>query len=542
MRVEIFALALSAVLCAGTPVPNLPKSYKTSGLIELPYAGIKEPYTAWVDSANSRSRIDAYGGLTSTFYLGNVGEHGALELDAYESTDKVLNKRICLKTTGSADAPVTIQQVVPDLSTKFSFVGLEECAPKLQCMTWSYSETIGAKVNRYTFRGLSVGGVTVPYEFHFVGHDDLFGSHYDEYRVTYTQFVTVTSFPDSIFQNNVSCDSLALSDAQSHHHGIFEHLPHFRTVDHIDAAFNHFQKKHNRQYKTDREHFERAKTFRANHHFVDTMNRQNLTYTLKLNHMSDLSVNERRNMLGYRYSAKGANPPNAEIFSPSLTLAEIPTAYDWRLVGAVTPVKDQAICGSCWSFSTTGVIEGALFIKTKQLVELSQQNLMDCSWGEGNYACDGGMQFQAYEWIKKNGGIATAHSYGPYLMQDGKCHFSNATIGAKITSYVQIKEGDEAGLITALFSNPVAVSIDASHDSFGFYGSGVYYEPKCGNKPDNLDHAVLAVGYGTLDGQDYWLVKNSWSTHWGNDGYVLMSRKDNNCGVATGASFVRMED
>uniref|UniRef100_A0A8B9W1Z9 Peptidase C1A papain C-terminal domain-containing protein n=1 Tax=Anas zonorhyncha TaxID=75864 RepID=A0A8B9W1Z9_9AVES len=203
--------------------------------------------------------------------------------------------------------------------------------------------------------------------------------------------------------------------------------------------------------------------------------------------------------------------------------------------GAVTPVKDQAVCGSCWSFATTGAMEGALFLKTGVLTPLSQQVLIDCSWGFGNYACDGGEEWRAYEWIKKHGGIASTESYGSYKGQ----------MLAKITGYVNVTSGNITAVKAAIYKHgPVAVSIDASHRTFSFYSNGVYYEPKCGEsgtwdprEPLPLDHAVLAVGYGVLQGETYWLIKNSWSTYWGNDGYILMAMKDNNCGVATEATY-----
>uniref|UniRef100_A0A8C6Z4G6 Peptidase C1A papain C-terminal domain-containing protein n=1 Tax=Nothoprocta perdicaria TaxID=30464 RepID=A0A8C6Z4G6_NOTPE len=203
--------------------------------------------------------------------------------------------------------------------------------------------------------------------------------------------------------------------------------------------------------------------------------------------------------------------------------------------GAVTPVKDQAVCGSCWSFATTGAMEGALFLKTGVLTPLSQQVLIDCSWGFGNFACDGGEEWRAYEWIKKHGGIASTESYGSYKGQ------VRAAVTA-ITGYVNVTSGNVTAVKTALYKHgPVAVSIDASHKSFSFYSNGVYYEPNAVPSPANttgaLDHAVLAVGYGVLQGETYWLVKNSWSTYWGNDGYILMAMRDNNCGVATEATY-----
>ncbi|OPJ69850.1 digestive cysteine proteinase 1 [Patagioenas fasciata monilis] len=141
-------------------------------------------------------------------------------------------------------------------------------------------------------------------------------------------------------------------------------------------------------------------------------------------------------------------------------------------------------------------------------------------------------------WWIKHGGIATTESYGTYKGQNGLCHYNQSEMLAKITGYVNVTSGNITAVKAAIYKHgPVAVSIDASHKTFSFYSNGIYYEPKCANKPGSLDHAVLAVGYGVLQGETYWLIKNSWSTYWGNDGYILMAMRDNNCGVATEATY-----
>ncbi|XP_009892742.1 PREDICTED: uncharacterized protein LOC104294789 [Charadrius vociferus] len=131
-----------------------------------------------------------------------------------------------------------------------------------------------------------------------------------------------------------------------------------------------------------------------------------------------------------------------------------PESLDWRLYGAVTPVKDQAVCGSCWSFATTGAMEGALFLKTGVLTPLSQQVLIDCSWGFGNYACDGGEEWRAYEWIKKHGGIASTESYGTYKGQNGLCHYNQSEMLAKITGYVNVTSGNITAVKAAIYTHP----------------------------------------------------------------------------------------
>jgi len=217
------------------------------------------------------------------------------------------------------------------------------------------------------------------------------------------------------------------------------------------------------------------------------------------------------------------------------TTDAVPATQDWRTQGAVTSVKNQEQCGSCWSFSTTGSVEGCHKIAGASLVGLSEQNLMDCSTAQGNQGCDGGLMTQAMDYIIKNGGIDTESTY-PYTAEDGSCHYAKANNGATLKSYTNVQSGSESDLATQGMKGPVSVAIDASHSSFQFYSSGVYYESQCSS--DSLDHGVLMVGWGADGGSLYWIVKNSWGTDWGQDGYIWMSRnRKNNCGIATMATL-----
>lgn len=218
----------------------------------------------------------------------------------------------------------------------------------------------------------------------------------------------------------------------------------------------------------------------------------------------------------------------------------IPKSIDWRETGAVTNVKDQGSCGSCYAFSATGALEGQHFRKTGQLIPLSEQNIVDCSSQYRNDGCDGGYPQQAFQYIKDNGGISTEDSYPYendfYFDQNDTCKYKPENKDATVRGFVRIPEGDERKLLVALATiGPISVAIDASSRNFMHHHEGVYYNPNCRTEFTELDHAVLVVGYGTdTKHGDYFLIKNSWGTSWGEDGYVKMARNGkNHCGIAT---------
>ncbi|XP_053182265.1 cathepsin S-like isoform X2 [Scomber japonicus] len=250
------------------------------------------------------------------------------------------------------------------------------------------------------------------------------------------------------------------------------------------------------------------------------------SYELGMNFMGDMTQEEVQQFLG------GLTPPINLRRAPSSFLgntgAHVPDTMDWREKGRVTSVKNQGRCASCWAFGAVGSLEGQLARTTGKLVDLSPQNLMDCSWEYGNNGCDGGNVLKAFQYVIDHG-IESVASY-PYEGRDGKCLHNPMNSAANCSDYVLLPEGDEEGLKKAVaIVGPISVAIDARHSSFHFYKSGVYNDPNC---TKITTHAVLAVGYGTVDGQDYWLVKNSWGTSYGEEGYIRMARNNNQCGIA----------
>ncbi|NP_001279669.1 cathepsin L1-like precursor [Callorhinchus milii] len=292
---------------------------------------------------------------------------------------------------------------------------------------------------------------------------------------------------------------------------------------------------HGREYMQKEDSYRRA-VWEKN---LKTIQLHNLGYSMG-KHSFDLAMNQFGDMTTEEFHQlmNGFQQPDTEHLTSTKDVStrpkslKLPGSVDWRDKGYVTPVKNQGACGSCWAFSSTGALEGQTFKKTGKLIPLSEQNLVDCSQKQGNHGCNGGMMDRAFTYIQQNNGIDTEASY-PYTAKEHPCNYDPRHNAATCHGYRYSEQYDEMALAeTVATIGPISVAIDAKHISFQFYKSGIYQEPRC--QSYNINHAVLVVGYNSQGGNNYWIVKNSFGSRWGNKGYIWMPKdKNNHCGIAS---------
>jgi cathepsin L len=291
----------------------------------------------------------------------------------------------------------------------------------------------------------------------------------------------------------------------------------------VDAAWTHWKQTTGKSYGTNSEETYRKSVFTQNYSTVSATNSNQSSYKLSMNKYADMTNSEfKAQYRNLKASTRTRNP----VHLPKATSASV----DWR--GTLTTgVKDQGQCGSCWAFSTTGGVEGFNAKNTGTVGSFSEQQLVDCSGSYGNQGCNGGLMDDGYQYVIDHG-LQSESSYS-YTARDGSCSASGAP-AVTMTAFADVDTTD-AALANAVAIQPISVAIDAN--PIQFYSNGIFNDCDCGNQ---LDHGVLAVGYGSEEGQDYFIVKNSWGASWGEDGYFRLARRADGvgmCGITMQASY-----
>jgi len=298
--------------------------------------------------------------------------------------------------------------------------------------------------------------------------------------------------------------------------------------------FTEFVSMYHKTYNSTKEYWYRYNIFKNNYLKINEVNSNNNSYTLGINKFADLTHREFSSKyfgLGKNFT-KGIkkNMYKRDTRFTDKPIGDLPDSVDWRADGLVTNVKDQGQCGSCWAFSAIATLEGQHSRKAGKIVSLSEQNIVDCANNYGNEGCMGGWPNAALSYVRYNGGVDTESSY-PYEAVDENCEFNRTDVGSLVSEVINITKGNYTQLMNAIsVVGPISVAIDAESD-FQFYESGVFESEDCSST--SLDHAVTVVGYGVSHGgKKYYIIKNSWGTDWGEDGYIYFSRDINNmCGI-----------
>ncbi|XWS12528.1 hypothetical protein CRYUN_Cryun37aG0096900 [Craigia yunnanensis] len=308
----------------------------------------------------------------------------------------------------------------------------------------------------------------------------------------------------------------------------------------VPDRFEQWLASYGRVYQDASEKDIRFQIFKENVEYIESHNADNgKKYKLGVNEFTDLTNEE------FKAMRNGYKKRSSNIVASSKTssfryenVTAVPSSMDWRKKGAVTNIKDQGQCGCCWAFSAVAAMEGITKLKTGKLISLAEQELVDCDISGEDAGCNGGLMDDAFEFIISNKGLTTESNY-PYEGVDGSCNKKKAANhAATITGFEDVPSNSESALLKAVTNQPVSVAIDAGGSDFQHYKSGVF----TGECSTFLDHGVTAVGYGEADdGTKYWLVKNSWGTSWGEDGYIRMQRdidaEEGLCGIAMEASY-----
>eukprot|EP00405_Crypthecodinium_cohnii_P017443 CAMPEP_0206454528 /NCGR_PEP_ID=MMETSP0324_2-20121206/21191_1 /ASSEMBLY_ACC=CAM_ASM_000836 /TAXON_ID=2866 /ORGANISM="Crypthecodinium cohnii, Strain Seligo" /LENGTH=565 /DNA_ID=CAMNT_0053925019 /DNA_START=49 /DNA_END=1746 /DNA_ORIENTATION=+ len=549
------SLAVSAVAASvaevAADVPGMPQEYTAVLQFKMPYIPLEMPIR--VLTSSTQQKVEYYNGLEQDW----SDETGSYKYSYNNS------QRVCVYSPASA-GPTSLMsglasswsamQFFPNL-TQYNRSG-EELVGGIMCDKYVLSAThgkTGTMDDHISFYWDPV--LNMPVRWHIHARHPTFGSHTDEYIF---DVMSLQAGPpaDSAFLKPEMCKkpqegkiSLPMKHFLHAAHGLAK----LDLSSSTDLAFETYLKQHGRNY-VGAELNARRTIFESNVKMIRDLNNKHGGQTqFKGNKFLDMTKEE---VMSFRGGKSGRSSRRERRSEEDLKLVSTfeheglleVKDFDWRVArpGVVSPVKDQAMCGSCWTYGLTEPIESIQAIQTGKLTQLPEQFVLDCTWAQSNDSlstnagCDGGnSDTGAFEIIRKYGGVVpTAESYGSYLSVNGFCKdIKSMDVGAKIVGWTDIKDKDEQGLLAALLKNgPISVGIQVP-DEMLFYDSGVLQVDSCKQNEDQIDHAVTLTGFGEENGVPYYTIRNSWSTYWGDNGYIKIARGVNDCCVSCQAGF-----
>eukprot|EP00300_Choanocystis_sp_HF-7_P024908 c2649_g1_i1.p1 GENE.c2649_g1_i1~~c2649_g1_i1.p1 ORF type:complete len:548 (+),score=125.15 c2649_g1_i1:30-1646(+) len=534
MKALAIVLALAAVALATPSMPNFPSRYYIEFTFGMPnYPAVAEPVQVWYDGVGMNEVVSYYGGMDMNVFLSSGGKHQqTFQVNPMGSTSTDV-KMTCV-TSGINLSPY-MYSALPASLESFVYVGQQQGENGLVDV-WQYNDTqAGAATNNYTF--LIDSETQAPVQYIYIGFSGsavgfAASPNYDYFTVNYGTYIP-GYYNASVFVVPPVCKNAKRGTVTT-----ARQLAHRFGGDvkdrNGDALFAEYTALHGKTYRTRSEAAKRKAVFLKNMATISQLNVASQSKTVyAANHLADRTPEEMASRRMRPRKFTGVLPADAnEHVKSTKSRAELPATFDWRNTpgySATTINHEQGDCGSCWTFGASGSFAGTYFVKHGVMLDFSKQVLMDCTWQEGNQACNGGTPGSAYKGIMRLGGWPLEADY-PYLMNDGKCKAftSNYTIAKP----VDVTPMDQHALMDALVTQgPIAVAVDAAPPAWNFYHSGVATMPGCNSH--SLDHEVLLVGYTA----DAWIILNSWSDYWGQNGFLYISQAHNLCGVETSPQY-----
>lgn len=544
---------------AAPPRPRFARSLMMRAELSVPHADYTEPYTAWWDSASGAARVDFHEAGTSTYRMAlSDGRMQRIEV----RTDRTGEREVVRCGVARAAAPAPADRAppaLPDLDL-FSFVEYTteggSRAERWQRVVRGGPGELGAARGEallYTHDLLLAraqpAGDAMPLRYTVTVDSSVLGARCDSYEHRYVEARAQDHDP-ALFALDVErrCETREqLDEAEPEHMARLEPLREFtlpRRDPRHDIGLQRFVNEFERSYVDDTEEAVRKNLFVQHTRFVSSCNRQSASFEVEVNFLGDRLDVELDVLLGVRFDAEA---DDAESFPYSGSRLrqfkrKLPREFDWRPRGAVSEVYYQGSCSSCWAFAVTGSVEGALFVRTRRLVPLSVQCLVDCAHSHGAHGCSGTWPSHAYDYVQDRGQPAR-DEYPAYQEKVLPCQDRRVPPVTHISGHVNVPPNDTEALKVAIRRQaPSVVVIDARPKSFMFYKKGVLRDERCLKGPkQKLNHAVLAVGWGEQRGEAHFILKNTYSAKWGDGGYIRLHAPSNTCGVLTLPSYARLQ-